>query len=167
MIKRIGILFIFLISIGFFANAQQEMNIDSLLGRLGSAKEDPGKVKLYYLLSNQYYKKDLKEAERYCSLGLALSRKIKYKQGVLGYYAHYSSILNVRGNFDSALVINMEAADYAKRSDDSAEIGRTMLNVGIAYRQLEDYENAVSYIETAKDIFIRNGVHQYEADIFD
>ncbi len=142
------------------------MSKDSLLRQLKLAKEDSFKVKVYYNLSIQYYKDDLKEAERYCSLGLALSHKIKYNQGVLSYYTHYSNILNVRGNFDAMLATGMEAVDYAKKYGDSADIGRTMLNVGIAYLQLRDYENAVNYIEPAKGILIRNGVHQYEAETF-
>lgn len=166
MLKRIVIQFICLMCICFFTNAQQSLNKDSLLRQLELAKEDSFKVKLYYNLSIQYYKDDLKEAERYCSLGLALSHKIKYNQGVLSYYTHYSNILNVRGNFDAMLATGMEAVDYAKKYSDSADIGRTMLNVGIAYLQLRDYENAVSYIEPAKDILIRNGVHQYEAETF-
>lgn len=166
MIKRIVIQFICLMCICFFTNARQSMNKDSLLRQLELAKEDSFKVKLYYNLSIQYYKDDLKEAERYCSLGLALSHKIKYNQGVLSYYTYYSNILNVRGNFDAMLATGMEAVDYAKKYSDSADIGRTMLNVGIAYLQLRDYENAVSYIEAAKDILIRNGVHQYEAETF-
>ncbi|HVU53647.1 MAG TPA: sensor histidine kinase [Puia sp.] len=166
MIRRIGIQFILLMGIGCFAIAQPT-KVDSLLRELGSAKEGPAKVKLYYRIANQYYKDDLKEAREYCALGLALSRKINYKEGVLDYYTYYSNILNVSGDFDSLLVMNREAVEYAKKYSDSANIGRTMMNVGIAYRQLDDYENAVSIIETAKGIFIRNGVHQYEAEVFD
>jgi two-component system, NarL family, sensor kinase len=166
MIKCVMIPFICLMCLGISGSAQELMNRDSLLGQLKSAKEDSAKVKLYYRLSLQYYKEDLKEAERYCALGLALSRKLNYRDGELDYYTQYSNILNVQGHFDEELAVNKEAAEYAKKYADSADIGRTMLNLGIAYMQVRDYESAISEVEAAKGILIRNGALQYEPELF-
>ncbi len=145
---------------------QGTINKDSLLKKLEAAKTDREKVKLYYELSNRYFNEDLQEAERYCLLGGALSKKINYTEGVLVYFTNYFNILNYKGHIDSALKINLEAVEYAKANADSAEQGRTMLNAGISYGKLEQYENAVFYVEKARDIFIRNGVDQHDAVIF-
>ncbi|MBS1758542.1 MAG: sensor histidine kinase [Bacteroidetes bacterium] len=161
MIKRVFIQIICLLIISACSYAQA-LNKDSLLKSLPSAKEDTNKVKLYYTLADYYYKEDLKESEKYCYLGKELSQKLKYTDGVLGFYTLYSNILNIKGSFDSTLIIDLEALNYAKQNADSTEVGRTMLNVGMAYRQLEDYENAVGYIEAARDILNRNNAHQYE-----
>ncbi|MBS1736079.1 MAG: sensor histidine kinase [Bacteroidetes bacterium] len=165
MIKRVFIQIICLLIISLTGNAQL-LNKDSLLKSLPSAKEDTNKVKLYFTLAKHYYKEDLKESEKYCYLGKELSQKLKYTDGVLGFYTLYSNILNMKGSFDSTLIIDLEALNYAKQNADSMEVGRTMLNVGMAYRQLEDYENAVGYVEAAKDILNRNGAHQYEGGTY-
>lgn len=164
MIKPLLILFAGLIHFTCFA--QQVLNKDSLLKKIEAAKEDSNKVKLYYLLAEQYYKEDLAMSEKYCSLGLSLSREIKYRQGVLDYYTNYSNILNIRGDFDALLRTDLEALNYARKYADSAEIGRTMLNVAIGYLHLEDFENAIGYTEEAKAILDRNGVHQYDGSSF-
>ncbi len=166
MIKSIGKLLLVLLCCHLSAKAQPVANKDSLLQKIAGAKDDSSKVKLYYLLAAQYYQKDLKLSEKYCLLGLELSKKIKYHEGVLSYYTYYGDILNMKGDFDSLLRTHLEAWDYAKKHADSADIGRTMLNVAIAYEQLEDYENAVDYIEGAKAIFSRNNIHQYEGFTF-
>jgi len=163
MIKRIFIPFACLLFFSLCAKAQALLNKDSLLKKIDTAKDDSTKVNLYYKLAEQYFKQDLALSEKYGLLGLALSKKIKYHQGVLDYYTNYSNILNIKGDFDSTLVIDMEALNYAKHYADSAEIGRTMLNVGVAYLHLQDQENALSYIEEAKDILNRNGVYEFEA----
>lgn len=149
--------------IGFGSNAQIVLNRDSLLKKVKTAKDDSYKVKLYYSLAEQYFKEDLKQSEKYCLLGLSLSKKIKYHQGVLGYYSNYANILNIKGDFNALLRSDMEALDYAEHHADSAEIGRTMLNISVAYMQLEDYENAIIYAENGKGILSRNNVDKYEA----
>lgn len=165
MIKRVFIHIICLLIISLTGKTQS-LNKDSLLKLLPTAKEDTNKVKLYYALANQYYNEDLKESEKYCYLGKELSQKLKYTGGVLDFYALYSNILNIKGKFDSTLIIDLEALNYARQHADSTEVGRTMLNVGMAYRQLEDYENAVEYIESSKDILNRNNAHQYDGGIY-
>ncbi|MFT3979236.1 MAG: sensor histidine kinase [Ferruginibacter sp.] len=149
------------------AEAQQPLNKDSLLKVINTSKDDSVKAKLYFLLAREYFNTDANESERYCIEGGALSRKIKYRDGIFEYYTQHANILNFKGDLDSAFIIHLQALDYAKTFTDSSEIGRTMLNAGIGSLQLENYEMAVSYMEGAKDIFIRNDVHQYDGSISD
>mgnify|MGYP001107425246 CR=1 FL=1 len=146
--------------------AQSVHNRDSLQKLIEVTPNDSTKVKLYYLLANEYNSEDLKKAETFCEKGLALSLKLEYKQGVLDYYAQYATVMNFRGDFDGVLKLNLEALQYAKEHADAVEIARTMLNVGIAYRQLNDYETAVTYVEEGKNTLLKMGVHQYEAETF-
>jgi two-component system, NarL family, sensor kinase len=158
-------LFVVLCIVCNVLQAQAHWNKDSLFAELKSAKTDKEKVKLYFDISKRLFNEDLKEAEKYSILGGALSRKINYSEGVLVYFTSYSNILVYKGLLDSALKINLEAVEYAENNADSTEMGRTMLNVGTAYARLEQYENAVFYVEKGRDIFIRNGIKQYDADI--
>lgn len=137
---------------------------DSLQQQLAVAPNDSTKVKLYYMLANEFINDDLKKAEEFCEKGFALSNELDYKQGIRDYYTQYGSILNWAGDFDAALKLSVESLEYAREYSDSVEVARTMMNVGIAYWQLNDYETAVTYIEEAKDILIKRGTHQYEAE---
>jgi len=164
--KKLLLYFICFVILEFNADAQAEINKDSLLKVINTAPEDSNKAKLYFILADQYLETDLNETERISRSGLVLSRKLKYRQGELDYYTLYGSILNSRGDFNGYLKINLEAVEFAKKYADSSEIARTLFNVGIANRQLGDYETAVNYIETAKDIWIREDVHQYDGAAF-
>lgn len=137
---------------------------DSLQQQLAVAPNDSTKVKLYYMLANEFINDDLRKAEEFCEKGFALSKELDYKQGIRDYYTQYGSILNWAGDFDAALKLSVESLEYAREYSDSVEVARTMMNVGIAYWQLNDYETAVTYIEEAKDILIKRGTHQYEAE---
>jgi len=146
--------------------AQAVLNIDSLLKKIEASREDSNKVMLYYRAANHYIKIDLNEAEKFCQKGAELSKKINYRQGMADYFTNYSSVLNFRGDFDATLKINLEAVNYAKQYADSSELARTLLNAGIAHRQLENYEAAVYYIERAKDLLIKNNDHRYDGNTF-
>lgn len=71
-----------------------------------------------------------------------------------------------QGKIDAFLKMSLDAVSYASEYADSVEVARTMLNVAIAYRQLEDYETAVNYIEEARDILIKKNVRIHDAHIF-
>lgn len=168
--KAITMRMLLLLLLGFIllhpVQAQSVHNRDSLQKLIEVTPNDSTKVKLYYLLANEYSSEDLKKAEEFCEKGLALSLELEYKQGVLDYYAQYATVMNFRGDFGGALKLNLEALQYAKEHADPVEIARTMLNVGIAYRQLNDYETAVTYVEEGKNTLLKMGVHQYEAETF-
>ena len=150
----------------FSGEAQANLRKDSLLIVIGTVKEDTAKIRLYYKLAIELSKEDLLAAEKYCKIGEALSRKINYKQGIRDYYTQYSNILNLKGQLDDALKNDLDAVDFAKTSNDSIEIARTLFNVAISYQRLEDIENSVAYTEMAKDIILRNKGHQYGGEIY-
>lgn len=157
------LLFALMISI---CPGQAIINLDSLVRKLETLEDDSIKVNLLYTIANEYIKDDPDKAEQFCLEGQELSRKIDYKRGVLNYYANHATILNYRGDLNAVLKTGLEAMDYASQYADSTEVARTMLNVGIAYKLLEDYETSVEYFEKARDILIRRNVHKYDGGIF-
>lgn len=162
--RKLLLIIPFLLSVAML-RAQSSVK-DSLLRLLAKAKEDTVKVKLYLVLSDQYLKEDQKEAEKYVKLAGALSKKINFRKGIYGYYDAYSNVYMRNGKFDSVLYVGMQALAVAQKNTDSLETGRIMLNIGIAYRYLEDFETAVSYIEGGRDLLIRNGVNKYDGEIY-
>ncbi|HUN01672.1 MAG TPA: histidine kinase, partial [Niabella sp.] len=157
-----------IIILGFFTNCAlcQQLNKDSLQNLLHSTKEDTAKIGLYYKLAIELAKEDLPAAEKYCQLGGALSKKINYRKGISDFYAKYSDILNLKGEFDDALKNNLAAVDFAKTTDDSIELARTLFNVAISYQRLDELENSVAYTEQARDIILRNHSKMYEGEIY-
>ncbi|MBB5439321.1 signal transduction histidine kinase [Pedobacter sp. AK017] len=129
-------------------------------------QNDTNKVKLYYALADQYLNSNLKEAEKFCRKAEVLSRRLNYKQGILDYYSNYANVLYLNGRFDDRLELALEAVEYAKKNADSTEFARSMLNAGIAYSLIEDYQSAVNQIEKARDILIRNNRHKYNGNIY-
>lgn len=158
-----GLLLLLVNNVGF---GQATTHRDSLMSKVETFADDSIKVNLLYELASAYIKDDMDKSLQLCKQGEEISRKIDYRKGVLNYYTKYSTILNFRGDFNAALKTNLEAMDYAGKYSDSTELARTMLNVGLGYRQLEDYETAVIYIEKAKDLMIKRNVHRYDANIF-
>ncbi|QNR86410.1 sensor histidine kinase [Pedobacter riviphilus] len=151
----------------FVCSAQVEHKVDSLLKKIKVIPDDTNKVKLYYALADQYLNLNLKESEKFCHIARALSRKLNYKQGILDYYANYSNVLYINGRFDDCLKLDLEAMEYAKKNADATQFARTMLNVGIGYTLIEDYQSAVNHYEKAKDILIKNNNHKYDGKIYD
>ncbi len=160
--KKIPIIFIAFVFSYYNSIAQPPHQREVLLKKIEVAKEDSLKANLYFQLANEYLKDNPLEAERFCLLGKKLSYKLNYKPGIQEQYTVFSNIQKYKGNFDSSLLINQQALAYALQNSDSVEIGRTTLNVGVGYQLANDYENAVQYIEKAKDIFTRNNLHQYD-----
>ena len=151
----------------FVCNAQVEHKVDSLLKKIKVIPDDTNKVKLYYALASQYLNSNLKEAEKFCRKGEALSRKLGYKQGILDYYANYSDVLYINGRFDDHLKLDLEAMEYAKKNADTTQFARTLLNAGNGYLLIEDYQSAVNQYEKAKDILLKNNNHKYDGKIYD
>ncbi|WP_165973200.1 sensor histidine kinase [Pedobacter sp. ok626] len=149
----------------FLCTAQVD-KVDSLLKKIKVIQNDTNKIKLYYALADQYLNSNLKEAEKFCRKAEALSRKLNYKQGILDYYTNYSNVLYLNGRFDDRLKLDMEGMEYAKKNADSIDFARTMLNVGIGYSLIEDYQSAVNHIEKARDILIKNNNYKYDGNIY-
>lgn len=162
--RKLTLLFFSVIT-SFVCTAQVD-KVDSLLKKIKVIQNDSNKVKLYYALANQYLNSNLKEAEKFCRKAEVLSRKLNYKQGILDYYSNYSNVLYFDGKFDDRLALALEAMGYAKKNADSTEFARSMLNAGIAYSLIEDYQSAVNHIEKARDILIRNNQTKYNGNIY-
>lgn len=163
---RYTVVTIFSVLLVFTSSAQPTLNRDSLLKVLAGAKDDSGKAALYITLSNDFLKDDIRSAEKYALLAGDLSRRLHYKKGIYHFYDAFSNVYLRSGQFDSLLAIHKEAMAFAQKDGDSVEIGRILLNIGMAWQLKDDFELAVSNIETGRDLLIRNGVHRFDAEIY-
>lgn len=147
--------------------SQMSSKKDSLLEQLGFAKEDSTKVLLLLRIGRHYERDNLPEAGKYYQQAGELSKRINYVNGIFKYYARYTDILNRRGQFDSALVVNLESVSLGREMHDSAHLAAALVNTGMSYRQLEEFESAIKYIEEGKGLFTRLGNTTYNGQIDD
>jgi signal transduction histidine kinase len=138
-------------------SAQTIMNKDSLLRLLPLAKEDTNTVTLYINIGQQYETNEPETAKRYYRMAGELSKKIGYTKGVISFINNYTFVLNMQGNHDSSLLLNLQAVELSKKSNDSLNLAKTLFNTGTSYRDLGEYESAAQYYEEGKQIFEKLG----------
>ncbi|MCO5239912.1 MAG: sensor histidine kinase [Chitinophagaceae bacterium] len=131
------------------AGAQAPMNKDSLLRLLPDTREDTSKVWLLINIGNQYEWDDPETAAKYYLDAGELSEKLEYKQGTIKFIANYSYLLNLRGQFDSSMLLNRQSVKLADELGDKSQIGRSNANLGNVFLNLSQYDSAVYYYQIA------------------
>lgn len=141
----------------FTGFAQEQMNKDSLLRLLPSAKEDSSKVLLLINIGQQYEFNDYDRAKQYYLQAGQLSDRIGYKMGKIKFIANYTYILNAEGKFDSSLALNKQSIQLSKEVKDMAYIGKSYANTGNVFQRMSMYDSALVYYEKAKQYFEKIG----------
>ncbi len=162
----------------FFQNKAQ--SVDSLLNELKKTKEDSGKVLLLITLGQRIENENPKAAKTYYLQARDISKKINYTPGLIKFYLNYTAVLNLQGQYDSSLQLNLEAIELAKKSGTAADIAKCIQNAGVSWYYLEEYEKstaqylqAIPYFENAKDtlrlsiLYSNMGIAFREAKLYD
>lgn len=131
--------------IGFHTHGQELMNKDSLLKVLQTAKEDTNKVLTYINTGQQYENNQPDSAVYYYTQARLLSEKLNYTVGVIKYISNVTYVLNLKGQLDSSLKLNLYAIELAKKIDDKKRLAFGLTNVGTTYLNMRKYENAADY----------------------
>lgn len=151
VMKKFAIILLGVFSI--FCSYAQQANKDSLLNLLSTAKEDTNKVLLYIEIGNQYELDDFNTAAHYYLLAKDLSQQLNYKRGIVKFVANYTAILNVKGAFDSSLLLNKQAIQISHELNDDLLLAKATANTGNCFNYLGQYDSAAYYYETAKSYF--------------
>lgn len=149
MKKLLLILTSFLLSL--LCTAQDAAIKDSLLKLMQESKEDTGKVLLLIQIGNEYelQLQDANTAAGYYLQAKRLSEKLNYTLGLIKFYSNYTGILNQKGEFDSALLLNKQGLQLSYTTRDKKNIGRSCANVGNSFNYIGDYDSAVYYYQEA------------------
>jgi signal transduction histidine kinase len=137
--------------------SQVMMNLDSLLKLVPMAKEDSAAVDLYINIGQQYEVNEPESSKYYYRKARDLSEKINYPAGVIKYINNYSYVLNVEGNSDSSLLLNLYGIELSRKTNDSINLAKTLFNTGTAYRFKNEYEKAIPYYMEGFAIFDKIG----------
>ncbi len=149
--KKLSI--ILLVGLAASCSFAQQARKDSLLHQLSSSKEDTNKVLLYINIGNEYELNDINIAAHYYLLARNLSQKLNYKRGVVKFVANYTGILNVKGAFDSSILLNKQAIQISHELNDDLLIAKATANTGNCFNYLGQYDSAAYYYEEAKSYF--------------
>jgi two-component system, NarL family, sensor kinase len=137
--------------------AQADLNRDSLVRQLISAKEDTSKVILLINTGNAYEAGDPQVAAHYYNLAGSLSRRLKFKRGIIKYISNYSALLNQKGSFDSSLLLNKEGILLSAVMDDEIQLGKCWANTGNVFQYMNQSDSALFCYDSARRIFERSG----------
>ena len=153
MIRSILLILVSLTVTQFNSTAQSELKKDSLLKQLSVAKEDTSKVLLLIDIGNEIEYNDPNQAGIYYLQAGNLSKRLNYKRGIIKFAANYTAILNSKGAYDSALMLNKQAIELAIALKDDLLTAKAMANTGNNFNYLGRNDSAVFYYETAKQYF--------------
>ncbi|MBI1836409.1 MAG: sensor histidine kinase [Flavobacteriia bacterium] len=152
----IKISFLFFFAICFYSNSFFAQNIDSLIQKLESSKEDTNKVFLYKKIANYYVLRGgaTEKAQKYLEAQLALSQKINFKKGE--YYALMSlgNNSNNSGSFEVGIEYLEKALIALKESNPNDHINIAVIYASIAnsYSQMENLIKGMEYYLKALQI---------------
>jgi two-component system NarL family sensor kinase len=125
--------------------AQEYLNRDSLWQVFSTSKPDSNRVKLYIQLGQQYETNNPDTALLLYEQALKLSEQINYTQGVIRYYTNATYVYNLKGMYDTALMLNLKSVEIARAFGDPERLAACLGNVGSAYMSMGQHEKALEY----------------------
>ncbi len=135
----------------------QSSQKDSLIKLLPAAKEDSNKAMLYLQIGKAYESNQPDTAKKYYQLAALLSKKINYPRGYYDYLNDLANAFMIQGNLDSALAYQQQALLQAKKMNDSLNIGISLFNIGVNYRERSDFAKAIDYCLQGREIIEKKG----------
>ena len=140
---------IILSTVAHFTTLAQPATIDSLKHELVIVKEDTTKVWLLYELSSRYTWSYADTSILYAQQGMDLAQKLNFKRGIEFGYGQISSALTTLGNYPLALEYAFKSLSLAEQRANNVAIAFSNIGVGMCYRELGDYQNALIYCRRA------------------
>ena len=136
-------------------SSQTVMNCDSLLMLYNRSEMDTTRVLLLINIGQQYEGSSPEQAKKYYEEAGALSEELNYKKGTLKFISNYGYVLNMQGDYDASLDLNLKSINVSKDIGDSLALAKCLFNTGTSYQLLNNYESAVSYYLRGKRIFAK------------
>jgi len=138
---------------------------DSMMKLLRYAKEDTDAVKLYLALGDYNKSNDPNAARGFFHQAEVLSKKLGFTHGQVQALIGYAGSFAPESKFDSMLYYSRQVLPLAGQSKDSLELGIALFNMGIAYRDLSDFENAILYCLQGRAIMEAKGNKSIEVQM--
>ncbi len=154
---RVGLLCMVMGALYCRAQMVTGLNKDSLHLLLSNVAQDTNCVQLYITLGQQYETNNPDSALYYYKQAGLLSKKIRYPEGVLKYISNYTAVLNMQGNLDESIRLNLKAVEIGKQYDLKLPTAKAYTNLGAVYQHQENYPEAVKYYLKALPLIEQHG----------
>jgi two-component system, NarL family, sensor kinase len=171
--KKITALFIFLLALIPFLNAQNQEKITALQNKLLLEKKDTSRVMLLNDLFIQYREFDSSKAMEYANQAISLSKSSGFKKGESLLLLNKGLFLSLNGENDAAEQLIHQSLDIRVATNDYAGQGYCLRSLGnIEYdkndysRALELYLAAAPKFEKANDLKGLSGDYIWIGNVF-
>ena len=136
----------------------ENSQLDSMLRVAATARRDTDLAKLYYDIGDIYFNYDYEKAKEYYFESEDLSKKLNWNKGHYKFAtSHYLDIINREGYTDSAIVIQKEALELAKKEENESWIAAISSSIGLSYTYKGWYETALNYYNEALPLIEKQG----------
>ena len=135
--------------------------LDSLFRLAAVAKQDTNLVKLYVETGDLYKNNDFEKAKDYYLKAGKLSDYLDWNEGRYVFAVSFANILNRESLPDSAIIISMQALEFARRENNEGWIGRIAIIIGDAYFNKDWNETALTFYTEALSIFEKRNETKY------
>ncbi|MBL7938417.1 MAG: tetratricopeptide repeat protein [Flavobacteriales bacterium] len=137
-----------------YAQKQGQALIDSLILRLGTAKEDTNKVKLLNDLSEKAGWKvgQHDSAIHYAEQAVELAERLRYDRGLAQAHSNRGMALFQSGELKEAMAEHRASLAILVQNGDKARAGSSHGNIGHVYKSLGDYGQALRHYRLALEM---------------
>jgi signal transduction histidine kinase len=127
--------------------------LDSLLQLAATMQQDTNLAMLYYKIGEIYENCDFETTKEYYLKMNDLNEQLDWNQGRYTFAIGFSHILSRQGFVDSAIAINLQALELAKKEKDELNKSRIAFSIGNAYLLKQWHETALNYYLEALSVF--------------
>lgn len=155
--KRLRIGILLFISFYIFSlqivNAQNVLNLDSIIQVQDTVDNDSVRLDLYAKLGMRYNVKNPLASIKWLKKGLALANELDSKKGKVECYRYLASSYRLQGLMDTSLIYGQKALRLSEEMGDKEVIALVYLTLGNTYANNEFYEDAMERYSSALELF--------------
>lgn len=136
----------------------QKRKVDSLASKLAGEKADSNRVKLMWLMADASNMYDPDTALQLAQKALYLAQKIKYTEGESRSLGVLAVAFRQIGNYQKALEFLLQKLKIEEDRNSPRNLASVLINIGILYINLEQYNEALVYYKRADSVVTRFNV---------
>ena len=130
---------------------------DSLQQKLSNNLPDSQRIEIYILLYKSYMDADKRDdASKHLNKAFDLATKSRDKRRLAEVYLNLGGYNNTIDNYKVALTNLMEALRLFREIQYPRGEAASLMNIGITYYTIEEYNEALNYYHQAEELYIKN-----------
>ncbi len=137
---------ILLLSTSNLFSQQTYKNIDSLLLKLKSSKEDTAKVMLYHKISGHYNVTHLDSSKTFSEDGIKLADKLNFQEGKMFNLNNLGNYYERKTDYKNAMLKYDESLEIAKKLNSTKGFAVILNNIATIYIRKAEYDKAIELL---------------------